>query len=230
MGIDKQADKPTRSRSSATTARIAEAISKRIVRRQYQVGQRLVEAELVREFGVSRSTIREALKMLASSGVVELSHNRGALVQSLSVRDAQELLQVLEMLSGLAARLAAGNIGRGNNRQRFEAAAALLTAADEAGELDRVLGQRANYYQVMFDIADSRELNRAMPLPRVHLFRTQFYSLLTRSDVKAMIAEYRAINDAILAGDGLKAETQMRRHIRNTADRTLPHFSERGAA
>lgn len=50
-----------------------------------------------------------------------------------------------------------------------------------------------------------------MPLAWVHLFRTQFYSLLTK-------------NDVILAGDGAKAEEQMRRHIRNTADRTLPHF------
>ncbi|RJF95429.1 GntR family transcriptional regulator [Noviherbaspirillum saxi] len=224
-----QTDKSEKRSSSltSTSARIADAVSRRIVRRHYQVGQRLVEAELVREFGVSRSTVREALKMLASSGVVELSHNRGALVQSLSAQDAQDLLQVLEMLSGLAARLAAGNIGRGNNRTRFEAVARPLTDVGEADELDRVLGQRANYYQVMFDIANNKELDRAMPLPRVHLFRTQFYSLLTKSDVRAMIAEYRAINEAILSGDEAKAETQMRRHIRNTADRTLPHFQSR---
>lgn len=231
MHTDRQTSNSNeRPSSTSTPSRIADAISKRILRRQYQIGQRLVEAELVREFGVSRSTVREALKMLAFSGVVELNHNRGALVQSLTAQDAQELLQVLEMLSGLAARLAATNIGRGNNRQRFEAVARPLVEANEAGDLDRVLGQRANYYQVMFDIADNKELNRSMPLPRVHLFRTQFYSLLTKSDVKAMITEYRAINDAIVAGDGTKAETQMRRHIRNTAERTLPHFMKRNAS
>lgn len=216
--------------AEGAASKIADAITKRILRREYQVGQRVIEAELVREFAVSRSTVREALKMLASSGVVELNHNRGALVQALSARDAQDLLQVLEMLSGLAARLAAQNIGRENNRQRFEAVARPLTDAEGVDELDRVLDQRANYYQVMFDIADNKELSRAMPLPRVHLFRTQFYSLLTRNDVKAMIAEYRAVNEAILAGDGAKAEVRMRRHIQSTAERTLPHFKEHGDA
>lgn len=219
-----QMNPPSSSPKGSTSARIADAISKGILRRQYQVGQRLVEAELMRAFEVSRSTVREALKMLAASGVVELNHNRGAVVRSLSARDVQELLQVLEMLSALAARLAADNIGRGNNRQRFEAAAKPLTSIDISDGLDRVLSQRARYYQVMFDIAGNKELDRAMPLPRIHLFRTQFYALLSTSDVRAMINEYRGITDAILAGDSAKAESRMRRHIQKTSERTLPHY------
>ncbi|HJV86978.1 MAG TPA: GntR family transcriptional regulator [Noviherbaspirillum sp.] len=212
------------SSGGSTSARIADAIGKRILRRQYQVGQRLVEADLMRDFGVSRSTVREALKTLAASGVVELTHNRGAVVGELSAEDAKELLQVLEMLSALAARLAAENIGRGNNRQRFEAAAKPLTGIEFSDDLDRVLGQRARFYQVMFDIAGNKELDRAMPLPRVHLFRTQFHALLTRADVRAMVSEYRGITEAILDADPAKAEARMRRHIQKTAERTLPHY------
>jgi DNA-binding GntR family transcriptional regulator len=230
MRTDKQADTSNERPSStaSTSSRIADAISKRILRRQYQVGQRLVEPDLMHEFGISRSTVREALKILAASGVIELIHNRGAVIRSLGVEDAQDLLQVLEMLSGLAARLAAEKIKHGNNRRRFEAAAKPLTDGDMSDDLDRVLDQRARYYQAMFDIAGNKELNRVMPLPRVHLFRTQFYAFLTKSDVKAMIAEYRGITESILAGDSAKAEARMRRHIQKTAERTLPRYLSAG--
>jgi DNA-binding GntR family transcriptional regulator len=202
--------------------RVAQAIVRRILRRQFNVGRRLVEADLMREFEAGRSTVREALKSLAASGIVELSHNRGAVVRSLSPQDALELLQVVEVLAGLAARLAGSNIGRGGNRRAFEAAAAPLTAMAMSEDLERALDQRARYYQAMFDIAGNKELERAMPLPRVHLFRTQFYALLTRADIKAMAAEYRAITSAILAGDAAKAEASMRRHVQKSAERALP--------
>jgi DNA-binding GntR family transcriptional regulator len=210
--------------NESTSARLAESISKRILRRQFVVGQRLVEADLMSEFEVSRSTVREALKMLATSGIVELSHNRGAVVRTLSAKEAQDLLQVLELLTGLAARLAAEKIGQGDNRERFEAVAKPLSNTELTDDLSQVLDQRARYYQVMLDIAGSPELARVMPVSRAHLFRTQFYTSLTKSDVKVMVAEYRSITQAILAGDPAKAEARMRRHIQKSAERSLPHY------
>jgi DNA-binding GntR family transcriptional regulator len=205
----------------STSARLAESISKGILRRQFVVGQRLVEADLMREFGVSRSTVREALKTLAAGGVVELHHNRGAVVRALSAEEGEDLLQVLEVLTGLGARLAAANIGQGGGRERFEAAASALTGIGMSDDPGQVLTRRARYYQVMFDIAGNRELDRVMPLPRIHLFRTQFYGVPTKTDIKAMVAEYRGITDAILAGDPVQAEARMRRHIRKAAERSL---------
>ena len=208
--------------------RIADTIVKDILARRRLVGQRLIEADLMNDFEVGRSTVREALKVLAASGVVELVHNRGAVIRALSASDAQELLQVLEMLCGLAARLAAEKIDEGRNRQRFEAATCALLGGDETTVLASVLDQRARYYQVMFDIAANRELNRIMPLPRIHLFRTQFYAFLSRNDVREMANEYRGISEAILAGDTARAEARMRRHLQKTAERTVPLASEAG--
>lgn len=210
----------------SSTDRIVDAISKGILRRRYVVGQRLVEADLMRELGVSRSTVREALKILATNGVVELSHHRGAVIRALSSEDARELLEVLEVLTGLAARLAAGNISAEKNRKRFEAVAKPLIEPKTSEDLNLILDQRASFYQVMFEIADSKELNRVLPNSRAHLFRTQFYTYLTKPDLRAMITEYRGITEAILAGDAAKAESRMRRHLQKTAERTLPHFRE----
>ena len=76
----------------------------------------------------------------------------------------------------------------------------------------------------MLDIAGNSELRRAMPLPRAHLFRTQFYACRSTADFRAMVHEYRNMTKAILAGAGDKAELYARRHIQKTADRTLPHL------
>ena len=82
-------------RAAARTARVhqksipdqvADAIGKGILMRRFVVGQRLVEADLTRELGVSRSTVREALRILASSGVVDLTPHRGAVIRSLTAK------------------------------------------------------------------------------------------------------------------------------------------------
>ena len=205
--------------------RVADAISKGILMRRFTVGQRLIEADLTRDLGVSRSTVREALRILASSGVVDLTPHRGAVIRSLSREDATSLLGVLEVLSGLAARLAAANIGLGQNARRFEAAAQKLIRAESPEALDRVLDERANYYKVMFEIADSSELDRVLPQARAHLFRAQFYHSLTTADLRSMVAEYRAITEAILEGDQDKAEKRMRRHLQKSGERTLPRMA-----
>jgi len=214
----------------STPDRVADAISKGILMRRFTVGQRLVEADLTRDLGVSRSTVREALRILASSGVVDLTPHRGAVIRSLDAEDAASLLGVLEVLTGLAARLAAANIGIGDNAKRFEAVAQKLIHADTPEALDRVLDERANYYKVMFDIANSRELNRVLPQARAHLFRAQFYHSLTTADLRAMVAEYRAITEAILEGDQAKAEARARRHLQKSGERSLPRMSTFGLA
>ena len=204
--------------------RIAHAIGIGILQRRYRIGQRLIEADLMQEFGIGRSTVREALKTLAGTGVVELIPHRGAVIRALNRSAAEDLLQVLEVLCGLAARLAAMRIGMGENRKLFEdASSALLSAAESQGPR-RMLDLRARFYQTMFEIADNAELNRAMPSTRAHLFRTQMYEGSTLSDLEAMAAEYRGITEAILAGDAKKAETRARQHIENTATRSLPRI------
>ena len=208
----------------STPDRVADAISKGILMRRFTVGQRLIEADLTRDLGVSRSTVREGLRILAANGVVELTPHRGAVIRALTRDDAASLLGVLEVLSGLAARLAAAHIHLGDNAQRFEAAARKLIDAKTPAALDRVLDERANYYKVMFEIANSSELDRVLPMARAHLFRAQFYDHLTTADLRAMVAEYRSITEAILQGDTAKAETRMRRHLQKSGERTLPRM------
>lgn len=215
-----------RRRAADSPERVAQSIVRGIVARHYLPGQRIPEADLTRELQVSRSTVREALRILAARGVVELTPNRGAAIRRLSRKDAQDLVEVMEMLAGLGARLAARNIGIEDNRTRFEAVARMLRAPHPPRELGNVLAERLDFYNIMFGIAGNSELGRVLPSARANLFRTQFHQYLTASDLRAMIREYRAVADAVLEGDEDKAERQMRKHIQATAQRTIPRLAD----
>src|SRR5689334_2840294 len=122
---------PVATTGTSTPERVARDIVRGILRRDYQPGQRLSEAELTR-------TLREALRLLSAGGVVELTPHRGAFIRLLTRADSQALVEVMEVLAGLAARLAARRIDRPGNREQFEAVAALLRAPHGRGELPRV--------------------------------------------------------------------------------------------
>jgi DNA-binding GntR family transcriptional regulator len=75
-------------------------------------GQRLIENDIQRRYGVSRPTIREAVRRLAAEGLVELKHNSAATVRSLSRADVSSLFRIREVLEGLAARLMRAHVRR----------------------------------------------------------------------------------------------------------------------
>jgi DNA-binding GntR family transcriptional regulator len=210
-------------RGPSSPDRLADAITRGLMRREYVAGQRLVEPDLVARHEVSRSTVREALRILASRGIVEIVPYRGATICELSLGGAADLLAVLEVLTGLAARLAAEKINLGNNASLFAAAAKPLVQPRPT-EMHRILDERAPFYQCMLDIADSAELSLAMPTSRAQLFRSQVWKTLTQDDLRIMVSEYRQISEAILAGNGARAEQLTRQHLQKSAQRSLPHL------
>lgn len=212
-------------REASTPDRIAAAVVREILQRRLKPGERVTEAELTQRMGVGRSTVREAFRILCASGAIELTRHRGAVIRMLDEADCRELLEVVEVLLGLAARLAARHIGIGDNRIKVEAVARKLHQLDTAREPSRVLQERLDFYGVMLGMAGSDELDRALPLARAQIFRTQVHEYLSAADFRAMIVEYAAVADAILAGDQRSAEQRMRRHVQRTAQRMIPRLS-----
>ena len=212
------------SRTVSSPDKVVDAINKGILARRFGVGHRLVEADLANSLNVSRGTVREALKKLAAQGVVRLSPHRGASIRPLSRVEAEHLVVVLEVLCGLAARLAAQNIGQNKARERFKVVADLLN--DSESGPDQFLAHRANYYCVILALADNAELNRQMPVSQIHLFRSQFQSYLRPKDIRDMQKEYVAVSEAILEGNAAVAETRMRKHMLKTLDRMVAMTEE----
>jgi DNA-binding GntR family transcriptional regulator len=87
--------------------KVIEELRQAIVSGRLKPGERLVEGRLADEFGVSRNPVREAIRVLASEGLVEVTARRGASVISMSEQEARETIEVRALLEGQNARLAA---------------------------------------------------------------------------------------------------------------------------
>jgi DNA-binding GntR family transcriptional regulator len=179
-------------------------------------GQRLVEADLTRNLGVSRGPVREALKRLAAEGLVTLSRHRGAYVRALPRQEAHDTLVVLERIVGLVARLAAERIGLADHRAMLEDQHARLMATAERGDFVALLKERRDFYDVLIRIAGNRELARLMPLMQIHLLRLQFQSYVTHDQRRRQFRDYTAITEAVLAGNRVRADRLMQIHIKRT--------------
>ncbi|MFM2281270.1 MAG: hypothetical protein RLZZ444_3501 [Pseudomonadota bacterium] len=179
-------------------------------------GQRLVEADLTHSLNISRGPIREALKRLAAEGIVTLNQNRGAYVRSLSKSEVSDLLKVVEMVTGLVARLATQSIRNGYLREEFRRVGAELLAFEALGDSLAFMEKRRDFYDVLISASKNVELQRIMPLMQIHLLRLQFQTHLTAADRKKQFQEYRAMIDTVLSGNANRAERLTRIHIRRT--------------
>jgi DNA-binding GntR family transcriptional regulator len=87
--------------------RVVRSMLEGLYQGRYVPGQRLTEGDLMRTFAVSRGSVREALNRLEAEGVVTLTRNKGAYIRALTRSDADDALAIVEVVIGLAARLAA---------------------------------------------------------------------------------------------------------------------------
>jgi DNA-binding GntR family transcriptional regulator len=178
---------------------------------RYAPGQRLVEPDLMQRYGVGRSTVREAIKRLSAVGIAAAHPFRGAQIRQLSRKEARDTLLILELMIGLAARLAAANIGQPGRRRQFnDVYRRLLSFADDHESYEMVLA-RDRFYRAMTRIGDNAELVRVLPNTQVHLVRTHL-----RVSAEQRLEDYRGIGEAVLDGDEQAAETAARRHIRRS--------------
>lgn len=183
---------------------------------RYIAGQRLVEADLVVTYGVSRSSVREALQRLAAERVVDLNLYRGAQIRLISRAELHDIMSLLEVTIGLAARSAAERLTAGTNQQDFEGALSALLALETCPESFELLRARNRYYRVLVKISGNRELERILPTLHVHLARFQHYTHSPEA-IAERYSDYRSIGGEILAGNPRRAELAGRRHIRRIA-------------
>jgi DNA-binding GntR family transcriptional regulator len=196
--------------------RVVDAIIRSIRAGSYVPGQRLIEADLTRDYQVSRGPVREALKRLAAEGVLTLTRHRGAYVRAMSRVEVRDSLIVLESLVGLMANLAARRVGEGDNAAAMRAAHQRLLAFRNDGGTAAFLDERRSFYDAILQIGGNVELKRMLPLMQIHLLRMQFQAYITPRDREKQFKEYAAITEAVLSGNALKAETAGRQHVRRT--------------
>jgi DNA-binding GntR family transcriptional regulator len=210
-------NKADRGASAKTSPdRVVDAILGSIRSGNFVPGQRLIEADLTRDYRVSRGPVREALKRLAAEGVLTLTRHRGAYVRAMSRGEVRDSLIVLEALVGLMASLAARRIASDENAARMRDAHERLLAFRDDGGTSAFLEERRRFYDTIIQIGGNLELKRMLPLMQIHLLRMQFQAYITPRDREKQFKEYESITETILRGDAMRAQKIAGLHIRRT--------------
>lgn len=203
-------------RQESSSDKVFRGIVRGLYDGRYVPGQRLVEADLTRDFKVSRSSVREALNRLRAEGIVTLNLHRGAHIRSLTREEAFEIMDLLEVLVGLSARLAARRIDLPGHRALLQNCLAALSDHMRRAQFFEFVRARNDFYRTLLQIAGSRELKRLLTSVHVNLIRIQSRaSEVQYGREKMRMEDYRAIATAVLAGDDRRAETAARRHVNN---------------
>jgi DNA-binding GntR family transcriptional regulator len=221
-------------RVTSYTEQAQEVIKRLIFDGTYKPGERLKEVELSQTLGISRSPIREAIQGLANEGLIKLVPQKGAYVSTFDLQEIRNLFEVLEVLEGLSARLAAER----STPSQIEELGKLLESTRDSLESDELAGyprdlslypKDMGFHSSVAELTQNRALaSRAAEIrDQLRLARARLAS--ARDLAKQTYQEHRAIYRAILAKDPDKAEKVMRFHLRNGLRNTIAMFAESNA-
>jgi DNA-binding GntR family transcriptional regulator len=191
---------------------VAERLRQQIFNRELEPGSWIDEQKLALEFGISRTPMREALKVLAVEGLVTMKVRRGAYVTEMSVHDVAQVYHLLALLESDAA----ADVARQASEQQI---IELRTLHDR---LERQLRQRDAFFvtneafhMLLLDAGGNRwrsqivaDLRKVMKLNRHH-------SLFKQGRIAESLAEHRALMTALEARDAKAAQRLMRQHFEN---------------
>jgi DNA-binding GntR family transcriptional regulator len=195
---------------------VTDWILKGIHEGRYAPGQRLVEAEITQELGVSRGPLREAFRRLAADGILEIQAHRGAAVRRHSRTELAELFRVREVLEGLAARLAAERIDAPGVREKVLSMLKHIHKAGPHFDVEDHMEDNEIFHRTIFELSGNRFLQRVMTPLQMPTYRAAFFRLLKSANQKRSLDQHIAIVEAIIAGKPDRAEAAMRKHVRET--------------
>jgi DNA-binding GntR family transcriptional regulator len=170
------------------------------------------EVHLTRLLGISRTPLREALKVLVAEGLLRIEPRRGCFVNELSARDLDDIFPLMAMLEGRCAYEAARKVSDAD-LERLEPLHQDLRRYAELGDIDQYYQANARIHEAIQALADNRWLSDLIDNLRHVLSLSRHRSLAFPGRVRESCAEHLAIFAALKARDAEGAEAVTRKHL-----------------
>ena len=191
---------------------VAELLRQRIFSRELEPGSWIDELRIAEELGISRTPLREALKVLAAEGLVTMKVRRGAYVTEVSEKDLRDVYHLLALLESDAARVVAQQ-GRAEHLAELQAQQEALEAA--VHDRDRFFELNEAFHRRLLELSDNKwrsqmvaDLRKVMKLNRHH-------SLFKTGRLEQSLAEHRDIVQALVERQAELAAQRMSAHFMN---------------
>jgi DNA-binding GntR family transcriptional regulator len=191
---------------------VAEQLRQRIFQRELQPGSWIDEVKIAHEFGISRTPLREALKVLAAEGLVTMKVRRGAYVTEVSETDLADVYHLLSLLESDAAGVVAQ---KATDEQVKELQQLHKELEASHAHRDRFFALNERFHMRLLEIAGNRWRDQLVADLRKVMKLNRHNSLLKAGRVKESMLEHRAIMEAIAQRDAKLAVKRMQDHFRN---------------
>jgi DNA-binding GntR family transcriptional regulator len=208
-----------------TTSSVAARLIRRaILNGELEPNQPLREVELAREMGISRTPVREALRLLQNDGLVEFAPNRGATVKSYTAADLEDVYNLRAALEGYAAQTAADRITDEHLTALQESCERYENLRSSTKNLALLAEENLVFHNTILDAAGSGRLTTM--IRQVTALPLIYKSYLTYSPENRRTAEqhHRAIAAALTGRDGINARNLLESHILWARDLAIAHL------
>ena len=189
---------------------VAELLRQRIFARELEPGSWIDELRIAEALGISRTPLREALKVLAAEGLVTMKVRRGAYVTEVSEKDLRDVYHLLALLESDAARVVAQ---RASQEQLNQIAQLQQDLENAVGERDRFFEINEAFHMLLLQIADNRWRDQMVADLRKVMKLNRHSSLFKEGRIAQSLAEHR---DIVLALQSRQPEL--------AAERMAAHF------
>jgi len=195
---------------------VAELLRQRIFNHELEPGSWIDELKIAQDYGISRTPLREALKVLAAEGLVTMKVRRGAYVTEVSERDLADVYHLLGLLESDAAAMVAERATNaqlqelGNLHDELEQA-----ARPEKPNREKFFAINERFHMRLLDIADNRWRNQMVADLRKVMKLNRHNSLLKSGRIQESLQEHRALMQALNARDKDLCQQRMLEHFRN---------------
>ncbi len=191
---------------------VAELLRQRIFNRELAPGNWIDELRLAKEYGISRTPLREALKVLAAEGLVTMKVRRGAYVTEVNEKDLTDVYHLLGLLEADAAGVVAAQA----------TPAQLKELQSLHNDLEKAVKNRERFFEIneafhmhLLAVANNRWRDQMVADLRKVMKLNRHNSLLKSGRMEESLTEHRAIMQALAARDAHAAAQRMREHFSN---------------
>ncbi len=191
---------------------VYESIRKAILTEKLHPGERLMENMIATKLGVSRTPVREAIRMLSDEGLVLIIPRRGAQVASISRKELDDVLEIRESLEALA-------IGRACERitdamlDELSEAQEYFRSMTADGELTELARADEDFHAVIYRAAGNRRLDSIISNLREQMYRFRLEYLKKPGICEELVAEHDAIIEAVRQRNKKLAERLITVHV-----------------
>jgi len=204
--------------SCSLTDEIADLVRDRILKGEYEIGEKIKENQIATELKVSRTPIREAFKLLENEGLIDYIPNRGCFAKGFTKQDVDDIYAVREALEQLAVERAAERITE-KELEELQSQWELMEFYVKKKDAQKVLELNSTFHDLIYASTRSRFMAQVLRSYKSYINKTRKSVFYDETYLMAILAEHREILEAIKSRDKEKAVRAVSEHLEHSQDR-----------